>query len=245
MGFPTHLTQLIVRSISSVFYQILINGQSLSTFTPDRGLRQGDPLFPYFFILCANVLFGVIHKEVSSGTIHGLKVARSAPPISHLLFADDNLVFTRAHPNEVDTVLMVLSTYEKVSGQVVNLEKSKSSFIRNVLEMDKNMICNRMVVKTMKAHSRYLGLPIPFGRFKKAIFSFVIDRISKKLKGWREKCLSRAGMETLIKAIAQAIPNYIMGCLKFPEGYCKEIESMIVRFWWGSRETDRKIHWMS
>lgn len=82
-------------------------------------------------------------------------------------------------------------------------------------------------------------------RSKKIIFSFVIDRVWKKLKGWKEKCLSRAGKETLIKAIAQAIPNYIMSCYKFPESCCKDIETMLAKFWWGSEEGVRKVHWLS
>lgn len=64
------------------------------------------------------------------------------------------------------------------------------------------MICNRMGVKTVMSHYRYVGLPVVFGRSKKEILCFVIDHVWKKLKGWKEKCLSRAGKEVLIKAVA-------------------------------------------
>jgi hypothetical protein len=84
-----------------------------------------------------------------------------------------------------------------------------------------------------------------FGRSKKEVFAFVQDRIWKKIKGWKEKCLSKAGKETLIKAVAQAIPSYIMSCYKIPEGCCANIESMLSNFWWGSSEHKKKIHWMS
>ncbi|MCH94768.1 reverse transcriptase-like protein, partial [Trifolium medium] len=100
-------------------------------------------------------------------------------------------------------------------------------------------------VKTVDNHSKYLGLPVVFGRSKKLIFSLVIDRVWKKVKGWKENCLSRAGKEILIKAVSQAIPNYIMSCYKLPESCCQEIESMLAKFWWGSKEGKRKIHWMS
>jgi len=88
-----------------------------------------------------------------------------------------------------------------------------------VMIMKKEMICNKMNVKTMMSHTRYLGLPVVFGRSKKEFFSFVIDRVWKKLKGWKERYLSRAGKEVLIKAVAQAIPSYIMSCYKLPEGW--------------------------
>jgi len=68
-------------------------------------------------------------------------------------------------------------------GQVVNLDKSEESFSRNVREEEKEMICNKMNVKTVMSHTKYLGLPVVFGRSKKEIFSFVIDRVWKKLKG--------------------------------------------------------------
>jgi hypothetical protein len=75
-----------------------------------------------------------------------------------------------------------------------------------------------MDVKAVTSHSKYLGLPVIFGKSKNEVFSFVRDRVWKKLKGWKEKFLSRAGKETLIKAVAQAIPSYVMSCYKIPEG---------------------------
>jgi ribonuclease HI len=245
MGFPGSMVDLILRCISTVSYKILINGQPSKNFTPERGLRQGDPLSPYLFILCADVLSGLVKNKVGIGSIHGIQIARQAPKISHLLFADDSLLFARANSTEADAILSVLAEYQKASGQVVNMDKSEVSFSQNVRNVDKDMICNRMGVKTVDTHSKYLGLPVVFGRSKKLIFSLVIDRIWKKLKGWKESCLSRAGKEILIKAVAQAIPNYIMGYYKLPESCCQEIESMLAKFWWGSTDGKRKIHWMS
>ena len=208
-------------------------------------LRQGDPLSPYLFILCADVLSGLLSKEAILNNIHGIQVARQAPKISHLLFADDSLLFARANTVEAERILKILHSYQRASGQVVNLDKSEASFSRNVRDEEKEMICNQMNVKTMMSHTRYLGLPVVFGRSKKEIFSFVIDRVWKKLKGWKEIFLSRAGKEVLIKAVAQAISSYIMSCYKLPEGCCNEIEGLLARFWWGAKEGERKIHWMS
>lgn len=84
-----------------------------------------------------------------------------------------------------------------------------------------------------------------FGRKKKLVFSLVIDRVWKKVKGWKGGFLSRAGKEVLIEAVPQSIPTYIMSCYRLPENCCKEIEAILARFWWGSKERERKIHWMS
>ena len=66
----------------------------------------------------------------------------------------------------------------------------------------------------------------------------------KKIQGWKEKLLSQAGTEVLIKAIVQAIPTYTMSCFKLPTGLCTEIESLIRKFWWRQKGERRKIHWV-
>jgi hypothetical protein len=162
MGFPQSLSDVIMKCVTTVSYQVLINGQPSKSFTPERGLRQGDPISPYLFILCSNVLSGLIHREVNNKSIHGIKVARSAPQISHLQFADDSLLFARANQQEAATILTVLDTYQRVSGQMVNMDKSEASFSRNVLEADNQFICNMMGAKTVASQQRYLGLPVVF-----------------------------------------------------------------------------------
>jgi len=104
MGFPEAFVGLVIRCISSVSYQILINGQPSKPISPERGLRQGDPFSPYLFILCADVLSGLLSKEELK-KIHGIQVARKAPIISHLLFADDSLLFARANVVAAETIL--------------------------------------------------------------------------------------------------------------------------------------------
>ncbi|XP_058741794.1 uncharacterized mitochondrial protein AtMg00310-like [Vicia villosa] len=139
----------------------------------------------------------------------------------------------------------VLQKYQRSLGQLVNLDKSEVSFSRNISEADAQMIRLRMGVKTVENHSKYLGLLVVFGRSKKDIFAMVIDRVWKKLKGWKEIFLSRAGKEVLIKAVAQAIPTYIMSCYKLPEATCNEIEKLLANFWWGLKNGERKVHWLS
>jgi hypothetical protein len=183
MGYPSCMVSLIMRCISTVSYQVLINGQPSSSFSPQRGLRQGDPLSPYLFVLCADVLSGLIHKEVAAKNLHGIKIARTAPQISHLFFADDSLLLARANQSEARNILKILEKYQQASGQVVNLDKSEASFSRNVPNEDTNAICELMNVKAVEAQSRYLGFLVPFGRSKKVIFAGVMDRVWKKLKG--------------------------------------------------------------
>lgn len=96
--------------------------------TPKRGLKQGDPLFPYLFLICSEGPNALLHKVVEAEELHSIKISRDAPTISQLLFADDNFLFSIANMNEVAIIHDILSTYEVASGQAVNLHKSDFFF---------------------------------------------------------------------------------------------------------------------
>lgn len=98
-------------------------------------------------------------------------------------------------------------------------------------------------VKEVVCHERYLGLPTIIGRSKRTIFECLKDRIWKKIKGWKEKFLSQAGKEVLIKSVIQAIPIYMMSIFRLPYGFIDDIHSMFARFWWRSNNEHQKIHW--
>ena len=97
-------------------------------FKSERGLRQGDPLSPYLFILCAEVLSGLIIKAQEEQALHGVKIARAAPKISHLFFVDDSIIFFGASREEAERVKQILLQYQQASGQLVNLDKFEISF---------------------------------------------------------------------------------------------------------------------
>ena len=79
-------------------------------------------------------------------------------------------------------------------------------------------------------HTKYLGLPSFIGRSKMQVFAILKERIGQKLAGWKGKLLSMGGKEILIKAVAQAIPTYTMGCFLLPQSLCEKIESMMRNF---------------
>src|ERR1044072_2529629 len=96
MGFPVHWVSLIMRCVSTVSFSIMVNGQPHHNYSPHRGLRQGDPLSPYLFNICSEVFSSMIRHAVEESALHGMKVDRTAPQISHFLFADDSIIFARA-----------------------------------------------------------------------------------------------------------------------------------------------------
>jgi hypothetical protein len=86
MGFPSNLVKTIMNCVTTVSFSILINGQPSPYFKPHRGIRQGDPLSPYLFILCADVFSGLITKAQNQSLIHGISIVHNASKVSHLFF---------------------------------------------------------------------------------------------------------------------------------------------------------------
>ena len=103
--------------IKSISYSLLINGEPKGHIEPTRGIRQGDSLSSYLFLLCSEGLHRLIQTATNNGEIKGVSLRRNGPKLTHLLFADDSLLFYRATRSECQKVLEILSTYEKLSAQ--------------------------------------------------------------------------------------------------------------------------------
>jgi hypothetical protein len=97
LGFRKDFVELLMACISSVRYKVRYNDQETGEIIPTRGLRQGDPLSPYLFLICAEGLSTALAHEEEVRGIEGVRVCRNAPSVSHLLFADDSLILMKAN----------------------------------------------------------------------------------------------------------------------------------------------------
>lgn len=224
-------------------YSILINGELEGYIVPTRGIRQGDPLSPYLFILCAEGLSSLITQSVNCGLLKSLVMCPSAPVIHHLLFADDSFLFGKATERECLKIRHILNIYEKASGQKINLQKSSVVFSKNTSPEIQASLSSILGVTCVEQHGLYLGLPIHVGMSKSAIFEYLKERLMKKLVSWRSKLLSSAGKEILIKVVAQIVPLYAMNCYLLPMNLCDELHRLCAQFFWGSTDEKHKIHW--
>ncbi|XP_057426253.1 uncharacterized protein LOC130719658 [Lotus japonicus] len=245
MGFPLDWVNLIMDYVSTVNFFNYAEWYPQESFVPQRGFRQGDPLSRYLFILCGEVFSALINKAILASSLHGIKGTKNAPMISHLLFSKNSVIFSQTTVQEAMSIKTILATYEQASDQVINLNKSMLSCNRNVPDSCFHELKQLLNVKAVECYDKYLGLPTIIGKSKIQIFNFVKDRVWKKLKGWKEKFLSRDGRETLVKAVAQAISSYVMSCFLLSNGICSHIEGMIRRFYWGGDVTKRGMHWLS
>ena len=119
-----------MQCITSVSYYFNVNGSARGSVKPGRGIRQGDPLSLYVFLLCSELLSGLCKIGHETGALKGIKIATGCPNINHLLFADDTMFFCKANGKNVRVLKKILATYESVSGQLINAHKSSISFSR-------------------------------------------------------------------------------------------------------------------
>lgn len=131
LGFATRWVQLIVRCVETVSYEILLNGAPQEPFKPTRGIRQGDSLSPYLFIICAEVLSSLLSNVEKTKAITGVPIARGRMHINNLLFANDSLLCCKANSLEWSRLIYVLNLYEQASGQRLNKKKTSIHFSRN------------------------------------------------------------------------------------------------------------------
>ena len=99
--------------------------------------------------------------------------------------------------------------------------------------------------QVIKPHESYLGLPSLVGKSKSNTFAHLKQRVADKVSSWKEKILTSAGKEILIKAIAQAVPSFTMSCFLLPNKLCDELQGMIRQFWWGQVNIEKKLAWLS
>ena len=245
LGFHERWSKLIMQCISTVSYRIKVNGELTDEIIPSWGLRQGDPLSPYLFLLCAEGFSTFLNAVESNGVLEGVSICNNAPSITHLLFADDSLLLLKVNDESANHLWHVLQLYKECSGQTINKDKSLIMFSINTETAAKESFMEILDISTVASCERYLGLPVYVGCSKRKTFEYLKDRVWKRIQGWKEKLLSKAGKEILIKVIAQAIPTYAMSCFDLTKMLCDDIGKMINRFWWAHQDKENKIHWLS
>lgn len=246
MGFDERWVHLILQCVTTVSYTIVHARREVGPIVPTRGLRQGDPLSPYLFILCAEGLSAMLHQFERRKLIQGVKVCKQAPSITHMLFADDSYIYCKVGECEVQKMMDVLDKFEGASGQKVNRSKSSIFFSTNTGTERRQQICDMLQMEEAGENCKYLGLPNMMQRSKTATLGFLKDQVRRKASSWDGKIISKGGKEVLVKAIIQSLPTYAMNVFMLPLEIIKDFERSIARFWWNTKKSDsRSIHWMS
>lgn len=245
MGFDRVWIRWIMSCVNTVSFSVLLNGTSHGFIRPERGIRQGDPLSPFLFILCAEGLVSCLNTAEEENRITGIKLSTSCPSVHHLLFADDSLLLCKASTNEADEIMNCLKLYGQASGQLINLQKSSVIFGSKVPDSVKMEIKEVLGIDQEGGEGYYLGLPECFSGSKVKLLSFIKEKLQGRLQGWFAKSLSQGGKEILLKSVALALPIYAMSCFKLPKDVCAKITSIMIEFWWSSGSNKKKISWVA
>uniref|UniRef100_A0A2N9FQS3 Reverse transcriptase domain-containing protein n=1 Tax=Fagus sylvatica TaxID=28930 RepID=A0A2N9FQS3_FAGSY len=215
----------IMECVSSTSLSVLVNEGSSKSFPPTRGLRQGDPLFHYLFILCQEVLSRLINRAQAVGSIRGVKMNTGGPDFTNVMFADDIMLFSKASCSDVQVLNSCLEKYCDWFGQLINRTKLGIFFSKLVQPDQKRRIKRLLQMKKALDNSTYLGVPLFSSRIVAKDFKYLQDKMEARLKGWRCKSLSWAGRCTLIKSVAQAIPTYAFSTFDVPVGICDKLDA--------------------
>lgn len=185
MNFSDKWIGWMLFCVKTLSYHFCLNGSLLLPIIPNRGLRQGDSLSPYLFLLCVEGLSNAIDSVTEAGQIHGCRISPRAPAITHLLFAYESFLFFRANKEEALVVKEVLSRYERDSGQYVNYLKLGVYFRANVHRDKQQEISGILGVHNGITGTNYPGLPSLVGRSKKHVFGYLKEKVRESKDGKR------------------------------------------------------------
>lgn len=152
--------------MSTVSFSVLVNGDPVGPTILSRGLRQGDNLSPYLFLLCTKGLTSLLKAAELDNNVPGIRICRGTPQVNHMLFADDSVAFCKADIHTSNNLQTLPSNYEKVSGQKINMSKTSMVFSSNVSSKVQSQIFQMWGVERVEQYEKYLGLPPMVGRSK-------------------------------------------------------------------------------
>ena len=230
--------------LSSVSFSVMINGRPRGKFKGFKGLRQGDPLSPFLFTLVADGLSRLMEKATESGFVKGWQVGRDNVLLSHLQFADDTLFFLEHEGSSFKNLLTVVGLFCTVSGLKINMAKS-TLLGMGVDEGTVISLADLVGCEVGGWPTIYLGMPLGGNPCRRTFWEPVINKVSKRLDGWKRAFLSKGGRLTLIESVLSAIPTYFLSLFRVPSGVTKELEKIMRNFFWKGADGDGGDHLVS
>lgn len=230
LGFPHKFRNWIMQCVTTASYSIIVNGQHSTQFQGRRGIRQGDPISPYLFVLAMKYLSrSLADLDGNDKFRYHPKCKRSK--ITHLCFADDLMLFCRGDFDSVEQLFLKFSHFSQVSGLCVNVSKSQAFFGGVPINTRQQIIQLLQFVEGVLP-VKYLGIPLSSKGPTSSDGGILIERIMARIKCWTTRFLTYAGRLQLIKSVIYSIHAYWGSIFLLPKMVINSVEQLCRDFLW-------------
>ncbi|GJW03444.1 RNA-directed DNA polymerase, eukaryota, partial [Tanacetum coccineum] len=242
-GFGSVWCNWIRGTFSFARASVLVNGSPSEEFQFQCGLKQGDPLSPFLFILVMEALHLSVGRAVNGGLFKGIRLHDDLS-LSHLFYADDALFLGEWSNENLRGVINILRCFHLASGLQINLNKSQVMGVGVPSHLVENM-AKSIGCSIMESKFRYLGVMVGENMSRCRAWDEVLVKLNSRLSRWKAKTLSIGGRLTLLKSVLGATPLYWMSIFKVPKGVLKAMESIRSNFFKGADSLVKKISWVA
>lgn len=233
--FPPLFRSWIKECVCSTRFSIAINGELAGFFEGKKGLRQGDSISPYLFLLVMEALSKLLEQAADRDQLR-LHPMCSEPRLTHLLFADDLLVFSDGSRHSLSGITSVMKEFKKMSGLEMNPSKSEI-FFGGFLDIEAQVLSDLFGIKRGTFPTKYLGLPLNPSRISMDTLQPFLEKITSKLHSWTVKLLSFAGKIRLVSSEIYGMVNFWSAVFNLPKSFYAKVDSLCAAFLWRNKTT--------
>ncbi|KAJ0477029.1 putative RNA-directed DNA polymerase [Helianthus annuus] len=244
MNFPSKWRGWVMATLYSARASVLVNGSPTREFDCSRGLRQGDPLSPFLFVIVMEALTGIMKHATSLGLFSGIKIPNGGPSLSHLMYADDVMFMGEWSSSNVNNLRRVMRCFYLASGLKINLAKC-SIYGIGVNDQEVQDMASIINCKQGTFPFKHLGLVVGANMNLTRNWKSVVDIFKHRLSLWKAKTLSYGGRITLIKSVLNSLPTYYFSLFKAPLKVIESLDKIRRVFFWGGSEEKAKMNWVA
>jgi hypothetical protein len=242
MGFAEGWLKWMRACIFESSMSILVNGSPTNDFKVGKGLRQGDPLSPFLFLIVAEGLAGMMKRAVAVGKFKGYQVSQSIQ-FQLLQFADDTILMGEASWENIRTIKSLLRGFELVSGLKINFVKSKL-YGFNIEPRFLEASSSYLSCLSDAIPFKFLGIPVGANPRRRVTWKPVVEAMAKRLNSWSGRHLSYGGRLTLINSVLASMPLYFFSFYKAPSCVLNQLVRIQRNFLWGGGLEEKKLCWV-
>lgn len=244
MGFPTVFLNWVKKCVSSAMISVKVNGSLEGFFESKSGLRQGDPLSPFLFVIGMEVLTAYLSHDLENDPNFTFHWHTQEIKLSHLAFADDLLLFCKGDTHSISALLTSVARFSEISNLRPNIAKSHCFFC-NVPQQVKDDTLSISGFQQGTLPIKYLGLPLITSRLKASDCVELTHKICSRIDSWSTKLLKHSSRLLLVNSVLFSIQGYWASYLFLPKAVLYKLQSLFVKFLWGGSVNNNCYHKVS